>query len=44
MIAHFEGKCKMWGEILVRRGCSATIDIGQKFRKKKREIGKNLIE
>ena len=24
--------------------CSATIDIGQKFRKKKREIGKNLIE
>ena len=24
--------------------CSATIDIGQKFRKKEREIGKNLIE
>ncbi len=20
MIAHFEGNCKMWGEILVRRG------------------------
>ena len=24
--------------------CSATIDIGQKFRKKKREIDKNLIK
>ncbi len=29
---------------LSTKSCSATIDIGQKFRKKKREIGKNLIE
>lgn len=36
-----------WGYLKISKlypNCSATIDIGQKFRKKKREIGKNLIE